>query len=126
MLLHKQWFCSVKILYSRTFKISMTLDNEDTKSLCSPSASIAFPQMQNHFLQSCAKENIRSLWERIVNLLKGILQAIKRHHVVRFQDEVRLPLLKRTIWKQIRNVLSSEKGMQLIALITPPIISRLS
>ena len=72
---------------------------------------------KSHFLQSCPKEFLRFLCECIVNLLKGNLQAIKRHHVVKFQDEVWLLSLKRTTWKQKRNVLSSEKGLQ---LITPP------
>ena len=48
------------------------------------------------------------------------LQFIKRHYVVKFQDEVWLLLLKRTFWKQKRNVLSSEKGLQLVAVITLP------
>ena len=53
---------------------------------------------KSHFLQSCPKEFIRFLCECIVNLLKGNLQAIKRHHVVKFQDEVWLLSLKRTTW----------------------------
>ena len=81
---------------------------------------------KGHFLQCCLKEFIRFLCECIVNLLKGNLQAIKRHHVVKFQDEVWLLLLERTTWKQRRNVLSSEKGLQLIAVITPPVINHLS
>ena len=81
---------------------------------------------KSHFLQSCPKEFIRFLCECIVNLLKGNLQTIKRHQVVKFQDEVWLLLLKRTIWKQRGNVLSSEKGLQLIAVITPPAINHLS
>ena len=81
---------------------------------------------KSHFRQSCPKEFIRFLCECIVNLLKGNLQAIKRHHVVKFQDEVWLLLLKRTTWKQRRNVLASEKGLQLIAVITPPVINHLS
>ena len=64
---------------------------------------------KSHLLQSCAKEFIRFLCECTVNLLKGNLQAIKRHHVVKFQDEVWLLSLVRTTWKQRRNVLSSEK-----------------
>ena len=79
-----------------------------------------------HFLQSCLKEFFRYLCECIVNLLKGNLQAIKCHHVVKFQDEVWLLSLKRTTWKQRRNVLSSEKGEQLIAVIKPPVINHLS
>ena len=81
---------------------------------------------KSHFLQSCPKEFILFLCECIVNLLKGNLQAIKRHHVVKFQDEVWLLLLKRTTWKQRKNVPSSEKGLQLIAVITPPVINHLS
>ena len=102
-----------------------TLDDEHTKSLYSPFVPIAFPQMQKP-LQSCPKEFIRFLCECIVNLLKGNLQNIKRHHVLKFQDEVWLLSLKRTTWKQRRNVLSSERGLQLIAVITPPVINHLS
>ena len=80
----------------------------------------------SHFLQSCPKEFIRFLCECIVNLLKGILQTIKRHHVVKFQDEVWLLSLKRKTWKQKRNVLLSEKGLQLIAVITLPVNFHLS
>ena len=81
---------------------------------------------KSHFLQSCPKEFIRFLCECIVNLLKGNLQAINRHHVVKFQDEVWLLLQKRKTWKQRRNVLSPEKGLQLLAIITPPVINHLS
>ena len=54
------------------------------------------------------------------------MQAIKRHDVVKFQDEVWLLALKRTTWKRRKNVLSSEKGLQLIAVISPPVINELS
>ena len=79
-----------------------------------------------HFLQSCPKEIIRVLCDCIVNLLKGNLQAIKRHHVVKFLEKVWLLSLKRTTWKQRRNVLSSEKRLQRKAVITPPVINHLS
>ena len=77
-------------------------------------------------LQSCPKEFIRFLCECIVNLLKGNLQRIKRHHVVKFQSEVRLLSLKRTTWKQRRDILASEIGLQLIKIIAPPVINHLS
>ena len=67
---------------------------------------------KSHFLQCCPKQFIRFLCECIVNLLKENLQAKKRHHVVKFQDEVWLPWLKRTTWKQRRNVKSSEKKIE--------------
>ena len=81
---------------------------------------------KSHFLHSCPKEFIRFLCECLIKLLKGNLQAVKRRHVVKFQDEVWLLLLKWTTWKQRRNVLSSEKGLQIIAVITPPVINHLS
>ena len=77
------------------------------------------------FLQSCPKEFIRFLCECIINLLKGNLQSIKRHHVVTFQIEVRLLSLKRTTWKQRRDILASERGLQLIKVNTPTVINHL-
>ena len=78
------------------------------------------------FLQSCPKEFIQFLCECIKNLLKGNLQGIKRHHVAKSQSEVRLLSLKRTTWKQSRDILASERGLQLIKVITPPLINHLS
>ena len=85
-----------------------------------------FRKCKSHDLQSCPKEFIQFLCECVVNLLKGNLQAIKRHHVVNFQVEVWFLLLKKTTWKQRRNVLSSEKALQLLTIITLPIIIHLS
>ena len=66
------------------------------------------------FLQCCPKQLIQFLCECIINLLKGNLQSIKRHHVAKFQSEVRLLSPKRTTWKQRRDILASQKGLQLI------------
>ena len=107
-------------------KQSIILDDEHTKSPYSPSVPIIFPQMQKSFPSVLPKEFIRFVCECVINLLKGNLQTIKRHHLVKFQDEVWLLLLKRTTWKQGRNVLLSEKGLQLIAVITPPVTNHLS
>ena len=103
-----------------------TLDDEHTKFSTLQVFQSLSRKCKSHFLQSCPKEFIRFLYECIVNLLKGNLQTIKRHHVVKFQDEVWLLLLKRTTWKQRRNVLSSERGLQLIAVNTTPVINHLS
>ena len=81
---------------------------------------------RNHFLQSCPKDFIRFLCDCIVNLLKGKMQAITKHHVVKFQDEVRLLMLERTFWKQRRNALSLKRGLQRIAVIAPPVINHFS
>ena len=103
-----------------------TLDDEHTKSLHSPSVPIVFPQKQNSLSSVLPKRVYPFSTECIVNLLQGNLQAVKRHHVVKFQDEIWLVLLKSTTWKHRRNVLSSEKGLPLIAVITPPVINQLS
>ena len=77
------------------------------------------------FLQSCPKEFIRFLRECIINLLKGNLQSIKTHHVAKFQSEVRLLSLKPTPRKQRRDILASERGLQLIKNFTLPVINHL-
>ena len=81
---------------------------------------------KNLFLQSCPKEFIRFLCQCIINLLEENLQSIKRNHVAKFQSEFRLLSLKRTTWKQRRDILASERGLQLIKYITPPVINHLS
>ena len=78
------------------------------------------------FLQSCPKEFIRFLCECIIKLLKGNLQRIKRHHVAKFESEVRLLSLKLTTWKQGRDFLASVRGLQLIKFFTPSVINHLS
>ena len=78
------------------------------------------------FIQFCPKEFTRFLRECIINLLKGNLQSIKRHDVTKFQNEVRQLSLKRTASKQRRDILASERGLQLIKLITPPVKNHLS
>ena len=78
------------------------------------------------FPQSCPKGFIRFLCECIINLLKGNMQSIKRRHVAKFQSNVRLSSLKRTTWKQRGYILASERGLQLIKVITPPVINHLS
>ena len=115
-----------KFYISDQLKQSKTLDDEHTKSLYSPSVPIFFPQKQIFFLQSCPKEFIQFLRECIINLLKGNLQSMKRHHVVKFQRKVQLLSLQRTTWKQRRDILASERGLQLIKVITLPVINHLS
>ena len=78
------------------------------------------------FLQSCPKKFVRFLCECIINLLKGNLQSLKRHHMTKLQSEVRLLSLKRTTWKQRRDILASERGLQLLKVNTPPVNNHLS
>ena len=63
------------------------------------------------------------LWECIVYLLKRNVQSRKCHHVVWFQSKIRLFSSKSTIWKQKSYVLAPEKELQLIIVITLPVIS---
>ena len=81
---------------------------------------------KNLFLQSRPKKFIRFLCECIINLLKGNLQSIKRHHVAKFQTEVWLLSLERTTWKQRRDILASERSWQLLKVILSPVINHLS
>ena len=81
---------------------------------------------KNLFLQSCPKEFIRFLCECIINLLKGNLQSMKRQRVAKIQSEVWLLSLKFKTWKQRRDILASEKNLQLFKVITSPFINTLS
>ena len=103
-----------------------TLDDEHTKSLYSPSVPIAFPQTQNPLSSVLSKRvypvsmrmHIKSTQGKLANHKKTSRGKISRPSLV--------TIAKRTTWKQRRNVLSSEKGLQLIAVITPPVINHLS
>ena len=107
-------------------KQSKFLD-DDTKNHSTLQVFQSFShKCKSFFLQSFPKESIRFLWECIVNLLKRNLQSIKIHLATKLQNEVRLGSLKRITWKQRRDVLASEKGLQLIKVITPPVINHLS
>ena len=75
---------------------------------------------KNRSLQSCPKKFIPFLCEFIINLLKGNLQSVKRHHVTKFQPEVRLWSLKCTTWKQVRDILAYEKAYSSLKLLLLP------
>ena len=98
-----------------------TLDNEHTNSLYSPSVPIAFPQMQKSSVlpKKVFPVSIRIPVERKLASQKNTSRGkISRRSLV--------TIVKKTTWKQIRNVLSSENRLQLIAVITPPVINHLS
>ena len=102
-----------------------TLDDKHSKFLYSPSVAIAFPQLQKS-LSSVLPKRVYPVSKRMHSKsAQRKLASHKKHHVVKFQDEVWLLSLKRTTWKQRRKVLSSEKGLQLMAVITPPVINHL-
>ena len=107
-------------------KQSKVLDEEHTKRFYCPSVPINFPQMQKSF-PSVLPESVYPVSLRMHKyLLKGNLQSIKRHHVADFQKEIRLLSRKRTTWKQRRDILAPERGLQLIKVVTPPVSNHLS
>ena len=65
------------------------------------------------FLQSCPKEFFRFLRECELNLLKRNLEK-EKSQMKKIQKVVKLLSLGRATWKQRREVLASEKSLQLI------------
>ena len=112
MLLYKDGSIPSKFYIPDRLKQSKFLDDEHNLSTLQVFQQVSH-NWKSFFLQSCAKEFIKFLCECIVNLLKGNLQSIKRHHVTKFQNESRMLSLKRITWKQRRYVLASEKELQL-------------
>ena len=80
---------------------------------------------KSHFLQCCPKKLIRFLCESIRNLLKGNLRRKKRHHVTKFQSNVRLLPLRKIPWKQRRDVLAFGKGLWLQDVNTLPVLNQM-
>ena len=115
-----------KFFIPEQLKHLRTLDDEHTKSLYSPSVPIAFPQMQKPFSSVLPKKFCPVSMRMHCKSIQRKLASHKKLHVVKFQDEFWLLSLKRTTWMQRRNVLSSRKRLQLIAVITPPVINHLS
>ena len=106
-------------------KQSKILIDQHTRSLYSSMLQSFSRKYISLFLPSSPKEFIQFLHECITNLLKGNLQSMKRHHVAKLEGQVRLLSLKRTTWKQRRDILASEIGLQLIKVYTPRIINNL-
>ena len=107
-------------------KHSRILDDEHTKSLYSPSVPIAFPEMQKP-LSSVLPKRVYPVSMRMHS--KSTQRKLASHkNTSRGKVSRRsfATIAKRTTWKERRNVLSSEKGLQLTAVITPPVINHLS
>ena len=113
-------------IISRTNWNSQTIWTMNTQNLTTLQVFQSFShKWEKLFLQSYPKKFLRFLSECNINLLRGSLQSIKRHHVAEIQSEVRLLSLRRTTWKQKRDILASERGLQLIKVMTPPVINLL-
>ena len=101
------------------------MDDKHTKSLYSPSVPIAFPQMQKSLFSVLIKRvcpvsmrmHNESTQGKFANRKKTSGGKVSRRKVVTNAKKNNL---------EAKNVLSSEKGLQLIAVITPPVINHLS
>ena len=78
------------------------------------------------YLKNCPKEFIQFLNKCIVNLLRGELQDIQKPNVIKYQEEIHQIVLKSTGINKRRVILISRKGIELISILTPSFINRLS
>ena len=107
-------------------KESKFLDYEHTKFLYCPTTPITFPQMQSSF-PSVLPKRVHEVPLRMYSKSSQRKPAKqKRHHVTKFQNEVPLFSLKTITWKQRRDFLASEKGLELLKVIFLPVINHLS
>ena len=105
---------------------SRILDDEHTKSLYSPIVPIILPRRQKSFRSVLPKRFYPVLLRMHNKSAQRKAAKHKKHHVANFQSEVGLLSLKRTTWKQRRDILASERELQLTKIITPPVINHLS
>ena len=115
-----------KIYIPERLKHLRTLDDEHTKSLYSPSVPITFPQVQKPFSSILPKRVYPVSMRMHSKSTQKKLASYKKTSAGKVSRRSWLLSLKRTTWKQRRNVLSSEKGLQLLAIITHPVINHLS
>ena len=112
-----QLFC----FYWDRLKQSKRLGDEHTKSLYSPSVPIIFPQMQKPFSSVLSRRVYHVSLRVHSQSSRKKPENIRRHHVTNFQTKDRWRSLKGINWKQRREVLASEKGLQLMKVITAPV-----
>ena len=117
---------SSKFYVTESLKQLTALDDEHTSSLYFPRVPITFPQEQKATSPIVSNRVYSGSKRVIVNILHGNLQNVKRHHINKYKRELHLLSLKRTTWKQRRDLLTSERGLQLVDTITPFVINHLS
>lgn len=84
------------------------------------------PTFKHIFLQNCPKEFVRFLSECVVNLMRGELDSLNKSDLISYKAQLKKLVSKRTTLKERRLILGSKKGLKLIEMITPPVITRLS
>ena len=109
-----------KFYVPESVKHLTTLDNEHTKSLYSPRVPTISPQVQNSISRIVSKR-IYSVSKRVHRKPTQRKLAWKRHHIYN-----RTLSLERTTWKQRRDLVTSERVIQLVDTITPFVINHLS
>ena len=121
-------FIPSKIHIPERLKQLKSCDDEHANLLYSPSVRIMFALMQDFFLQFCAKKFIRFLRECIVNLLNGNLQSIKRGQVTKLlkRRSIVMSTKKESLGSKEETFSISDKGLQPIEVITPPVHNPLS
>jgi len=91
----------------------------------SPGVPIILPQMQKSFPSVLLKR----FYQVPLRLHSGTSQRKSANHEKtsheNFQNEVRLLSLNVITWTQKIDVLSSQKGLQLVKVITPPVNNHL-
>ena len=112
-------------LYIR-LKQLRTLDDENTKSLYSSSVPIAFPQKQKPLSSVLPKRVYPVVMRMQSKFTQRKLASYKKTSRGKVSRRSLVTIAKETTWKQSRNILSSEKRLKLIAVITPPVIKHLS
>ena len=118
---------SSKICIPDRLKQSKFLDHEYTNSLHSPIVPNFFPQMQKSF-PSVLPKRVYRVSLRMHN--KSAQRKPAKHKKtsrgkVSKRSSTFVSWKKRTTWKQRRIILASEKSLQLIKAITPPVINNL-
>ena len=114
-----------KLYIPDPLKQSKILDNEHTKPLYSPNVPIIFPQMQKSF-PSVLSKRVHPVSLRMHN--ESAQRKPAKHKKTsrdKISSEIRLLFLKRTTWKRRRDILASERGLQLIKVFTPAVTNQM-
>ena len=102
------------------------LDDEHTIRLYTPNISNIFPKTSKTIHPPLSKKFLQFLSEGLVNLLRGELKELRKVDVVKYRREISELTRRRTSLHKRRTILSSPKSLQLISVITPFVIKRLT
>ena len=123
--LYKHWLSSLEICFPEELKFLKAMVDEHIKVLYSPSVPIVSLQTQKCLSSVLPRRVYRVSLRMHSKSVKRKLKGLKRHQVTNFWNGVQLFSLKTKICKQRRDLLASEKGLQLIKVITLPVKNHL-